>query len=218
MKFFVLANPRAGSSHETDFDKDNLKSGDVTTKCPLCGMTLGMRDWLPPHRVNIIRYGKYFGDISIGTGNSIFVSDAFRQAWLLEKLQGIDFFGAIEVVRIRPAKAATHAPRYWHIIPRISSTAADYARSHFLWDQPPTCDYCGGAAGLDAVAGFTIDESTWSGEDLFRLRKGGASCIVTQRFADMVHKHNLTNALMIPVEQYLWDPLHKIVPYSRHKN
>ena len=71
---------------------------------------------------------------------------------------------------------------------------------------------------MDAVAGFVIDQSTWTGEDFFRLRNVPGLRIVTQRFADMVHKHNLTNALMIPVEQYLWDPLHKIVPYSKHKN
>jgi len=217
MRFFVLRSPAAGSTYETDFDKEDLRTGDVTTICPVCTRRMGSRDWLPPHHVNIVRYGKKFGDISIGTGNSVFVSDAFRQAWLLEGLRGIDAFGAIEVIKIQPARIAAQAPRYWHIIPHISSTAADYAQSNFIWSRPPYCEYCGGA-GIDAVAGFVINQSTWTGEDFFRLRNVPGLRIVTQRFADMVHRHNLTNALMIPVEQYVWDPLHKIVPYSKHKN
>lgn len=217
MRFHVLETPTSGL-YGTDFDMEDLKTGEVTSTCPACGRRMGSREWLPPHRVNVIRYGKHFGDISIGIGNSVFVSEKFRQAWLLERLNGITSFDPIEVVKIRPAKVAPQAPRYWHIIPLISSTAADYGRSHFLWDRAPTCNYCGGGAGMDAAAGFVIDQSTWTGEDMFKARNVPGTVIVTERFAEMIRQHHLTNATLIPVEQYLWDPLHKIVPYSKDKN
>jgi hypothetical protein len=169
-----------------------------------------MLTWLPPYRVELKLRGKAFGDLSFGTGNDLLISEAFREAWVKECLKGLDRFDPVEIVRIRPVRAAKRAPRYLHVVAPRTATAVDEQRSIFVWNGPRKCEYCG-YVGLDAIHGFAIDEKSWTGEDIFYTRHLSGCIIATERFRKVVEDYDLKNARLIPVEEFKWDPLGKIV-------
>ena len=48
--------------------------------------------------------------------------------------------------------------------------------------------------------GTIVDESTWTGEDIF-IARGSADFIVTQRFKDVCEANHVTNAVFVPAEE-----------------
>jgi hypothetical protein len=212
MEFFELRNV-VRSPEETEHVKLNPTLGDAP-RCPNCGLPLGMLTWLPPYRIELIRYGKNWGDISFGTGYDLLVSEAFRESWMKEGLQGLDQFDPVEVRRIRPKSASRTVPTYYRIHAPISITRIDEARSIVVADRKPTCEYCSGHRIINAIKGFSIDESSWAGEDMFRPRNLSGRLIVTERFKKIVESHRLKNVNLILVEDCLWDPLHKFSTLS----
>ena len=60
--------------------------------------------------------------------------------------------------------------------------------------------------------GFALEPGTWQGEDVFRPRGKRGSIVVSERFAEFVQRHGFTNMKLIPIEEYVWDPLGKGPP------
>lgn len=217
MHFYVLKDDTQSRQCATLVScVDDDVVGDAP-KCPACGATYGMLRWMPPYKIAITRHGKQFGDIVFAPGDDIIVTEAFRQAWIQSRLKGLDSFDPVEIVRTKPKKAAASVPAYWHVVINRGLTAVDMVRSTFAYfiNEPPTCIYCGGSS--DSVAGFEIDQSTWTGEDIFVPRNMAGTVVVTQPFVDMVSKYHLTHSVLIPTEKYIFDPLHLIVPYTESK-
>jgi hypothetical protein len=216
MRFFVLKQDRQSRQYSTDIYGINQKMVDAL-RCPACnGYYSGLR-WQPPYQVEVERRGREFGDIVQGVGMYLFLTSKFRHAWEESKLRGISGFEPVEIVRVKPRKAVTLVPTYWHVVMDHGLTAIDMARSVFAYsiNEPPKCAYCAGS--FDAVAGFEIDQGTWTGEDIFVPRNMAGSIVVSQPFVDMVTKYQLTHAVFIPTEKYIFDPLHLIVPYTESK-
>lgn len=216
MRFYRLDDDTQSQQYATIAEGISRHLGNAP-KCPVCNAVCDSLQWLPPYKIEIRRRGKYFGDIVRASCGDLVVTEAFRQAWIESKLVGVDSFDPMEVVRVKPKKATEEVPVYWHAAVKLSLTAVNMAKSHFvrIIGDPVTCTYC--APGFDGVAGFEIDIETWSGEDIFRPRNMVGSIIVSELFVDMVHKYDLTHAVLIPTEKYIFDPLHLIVPYTESK-
>ncbi|EPX62922.1 hypothetical protein D187_006332 [Cystobacter fuscus DSM 2262] len=60
---------------------------------------------------------------------------------------------------------------------------------------------------MDTIHGFTLEKETWRGEDVFYARGLPGSAVVSERFVHFVERHQLTNMLLTPTEEYTWDPL-----------
>lgn len=69
-------------------------------------------------------------------------------------------------------------------------------------------------APYDSIHGFTFEPGTWEGEDIFRPRGLQGDLVVSERFADFVRRHQLTNMKLTPIEEYVWDPLRKGPPQA----
>lgn len=212
MQFFVLGDLRT-KDRNYDADASRMKPTDVGEgpKCPVCGRHVGMLQWLPPYHVEIIVHGRMPGDVVECSNNSRLVSDRFRLAWLAEGLRGIKEFSPLARLRVRPARLGRQPFTYFHIAPQRFGTRIDRAHSLIEFDRPITCDHCIDA-DADTVRGFAIDESSWTGEDLF-MPWGRPSIVVTDRVRQLRDKYGLTNMNMTPVEEYLWDPLKRWTPY-----
>lgn len=206
MRFFVL-----GDSRTKDWTYDawvralKPQNQGSAPECAVCGTCVGMLPWLPPYHAEIIVHGKKLGDIVDVGGSSLLVSERFRNAWENEGLRGINEFSPLERVRIRPARFGKKTPTYFHVAAQHFKTRVDLARSLMEFERPITCYACINSAP-ESIRGFTIDESTWSGEDLFIAWGIFGTLIVTDRVREMRDKYGLTNMNMTPVEEYLSDP------------
>ena len=216
MRFFVL-----GDSRTMDWTCDawvralKPKNQGSAPECPVCGLCVGMLPWLPPYHAEIIVHGKKLGDIIEPSRSSLLVSERFRKAWENEGLHGIETFSPIERIRLRPARFGKKTPIYFHVAVQHFKTRVDLARSLMDFERPITCYACVDSAA-ECIRGFTIDESSWSGEDLFIAWGIFGTVIVTDRVRQMRDKYELTNMNMTPVEEYLRDPFHKWTPFCEY--
>ncbi|MET0401749.1 MAG: hypothetical protein ABW123_05065 [Cystobacter sp.] len=87
----------------------------------------------------------------------------------------------------------------------LSGAAVDPLLNRVRITKPPSCPECR-ATGIKAIHGFVLEPGTWGGEDIFRPRGLVGEVIVSARFKDFVERHGLTNMVLTPTEQYVWDP------------
>jgi hypothetical protein len=66
------------------------------------------------------------------------------------------------------------------------------------------------SGGLDAIRGLALEEGTWSGEDLFEARGLQGLVLASERLRQFVEDETLTNVGLVPMDEYVWDPLNLI--------
>jgi hypothetical protein len=208
-RFFVL-DRELGGSHDAEFtriDEDDDNVGEAP-RCPRCGRFIGMLPWLPPYRVTLELYGKNLGDFMRGFGNTL-LSERLVESFKAEGLTGFHGFHPVEVVRVRRQRRGPQAPtlpRYFLVTPVFGSAAVDEVRSRIRRASPIACDECR-STGVDAIHGFTLEQGSWTGDDVFHPRGLSGSLVTSERFARFIARHGFTNLRLIPTEEYTWDPL-----------
>jgi hypothetical protein len=212
-RFFELEDDMGGT-HDTRFEDVEPVNRGEPPPCPGCGETIGPLTWLPPYRAELELHGRDFGDFVTSSGSSRLISERMAAAFQAEGLTGLLGFHPVEVVRVRRRhkgpKPGT-VPQYFVVTARFGPGAVDEAQSRLHRSKPVTCPECRNT-GVDSIHGFTLEPGTWQGEDVFRPRGLQADIVVSERFADFVKRHGFTNMRLIPIEEYVWDPLHKGPP------
>lgn len=204
MNFFVLEY-LVGSENETAYDSsDDRVLGDAP-KCVSCGAWIGLRPWLPPYRATLQVYGRFLGDIAFESGNDLLLSERLLTAWHSRNLKGLRTISPVEIFGAKPKRFSKQIQPYFHFAVPRSETCIDFKKSDFHYAKPIRCNVCYEAA-VDAVKRLVIDESTWTGEDLFEPR-GLPITIVTERVVKLAEEFDLKNVTTIPVEKYVWNPL-----------
>ena len=131
-----------------------------------------------------------------------------------EGLTGLLGFHSAEVARVRRKRKGSKPiaeSRYVVVTPCFGRGAVDEERSRLRRNAPVTCPECR-STGVDSIHGFVLEQGTWQGEDVFRPRGEPGSIFVSERFAAFVRRHGFTNMKLIPIEEYVWDPLHQGPP------
>lgn len=208
-RFFALEKSASFSRYDTDVDTVEPENLADAPRCPRCGDFIGMLVWLPPYQAELELYGEELGDYIQGPGYAWLISERFADAFRAEGLTGLEGFHPVDVQRVkcmrkRPRKPLT-VPRYFVVWPCYSRAAVDLVLNRVRFSKPPTCPECR-STGIDAVNGFVIEPNTWSGEDVFRPRGMQGDVVFSERFKEFVERHRLTNMLLTPTEQFVWDP------------
>lgn len=180
-------------------------------QCPNCGLFVSSLQWLPPYYAEVVARGRAFGDVAFEAVDSLLVSNRFRMAWLDAHLVGIDEFSPIDRIRVRPARLKKNVPTYFYIAPRLFDVQIDLDHSLIEYSGPVTCFKCKGG-GLESIRGFSLDLSTWQGEDMFLAWGLPGVTIVSDRVRELRDNHGLTNVNLIPTENYFWDPYRRWTP------
>jgi hypothetical protein len=209
-RFFALQDEMFGL-HDTKFDKADPVTRGEAPRCPQCGDFIGMRTWLPPYRGELELHGVSLGDFVEASGYDFLISERFAEAFRSEGLTGLLGFHPVEVTRVRrkgkkPRAKTIAVPRYFAVTACFGRAAVDEVRSRIRRPEPIKCSECR-STGVDSIHGFTLEPGTWQGEDVFRPRGLQGDLVVSERFADFVRRHQLTNMKLIPTEELIWDPL-----------
>lgn len=209
-RFFVLTEGAHGARYDVDAEKANPVNRGDAPRCPSCGGAVGMLKWLPPYRVELKLYGQELGDF-IEISTDLLISERFAEAFRAEGLTGLEGFHPVEVVKLRSRKKKVDkslaVPRYVVASAPYGPAAVDLVLNRVRTVEPLTCMECR-AAGINAINGFVLEPGTWGGEDIFRPRGMPGDLIVSERFKSFAERHGLTNVVLTPTEQYVWDPGH----------
>lgn len=79
------------------------------------------------------------------------------------------------------------------------------------YNELTQCTKCMGG-DVQSVRGFSLDQSTWRGEDMFRAWGISGEIIVSDHVRELRDKHGLTNMNLTRVEEYFWDPYRRWTP------
>ena len=214
MQFYVM-QLEVGDPNETWCSYLQPENEGEAPRCPQCNGIIGAISTLPPYGIELKVHGRGLGDLAFCPGNGIVVSGRFRESWAQSKLRGLDFV-PVDRIRVRPARLGKRPLTYLHVMPQRFGTRVDLSRSLIEYRRPFSCMTCLDA-GVDTIRGFSIDESSWTGEDLFIAWGMPGTIIVTDRVRQLRDDHDLKNVTLTPVEKFVWDPLNRWTPvdYSR---
>lgn len=208
LRFFELREDLHGK-FDTQFRKtEPVNTGDAP-RCAACGEVIGLRTWLPPYRGDLEVYGEGLGDFVEASGYDFLLSERMAKAFRAEGLTGLTGFHPVEVGRVRRKRKGlkfSAVPRYAVVSPCFGRGAVDEARSRIRRTAPIACPECR-CTGLDSIHGYTLEDGTWQGEDVFRPRGCQGSVVVSPRFAEFVTRRGFMNVKLIPTEEFVWDPL-----------
>ncbi len=211
MRFFVLEYKPGCSPGDTEFSKAEPARRGPAPQCEACGVFIGMLTWLPPFRVVLETWGDVFGDVAYGPGCGVLVSQRFRTLWLERELTGLDGFDDVEVISVKrhDRNKAPHGPPppYYRVMVVRGNAAVDELRSELERDDIGLCPVCrsGKGGGVTRTKRVILEESTWSGEDVFIARGLPGMYLTTERFKCFCDDYKITNALLIPAEDYSFD-------------
>lgn len=198
MEFFewdYLGLVRALKTGYAEFEAIGRKvAGGEFPRCTSCQAKIGTLQWQPPFLVRLTT-NKY-GDLCTD-GIDILLSHRFREACRAAKITGVQF--APEEVCVR-AKAKPETDyqllRIQHVITRLDEEASGLVVSKLVG-----CQLCRVAA-RERVERIRVDESSWTGLDVFCPSGLYGAVLVTARFVEMVSKYSLTNFHFIHQDDY----------------
>jgi hypothetical protein len=196
MKFYVLEHnvPKSIDAlcEMTDINfAEGTETGDFP-RCPHCGYPQAMREWLPPWRVEIETWGKYYDDV-VPVTDELVVSSRFRTLFEANSLRGLSEFHELEVVKIlnRRGRPKEPPPRYFKALIIRSSTTVDQAASGYEWvDKSAVCPVCLRGGRVKRYPRVVVDEKSWNGDDIFWPR-GGPCVLVTERFKSVYETNGM---------------------------
>jgi hypothetical protein len=205
MQFYVL-RPVIPSQHETEYIPVRSPAFGEAPRCPRCGSAVAPRPWIAPRRAAVVGHGWEYGDVVFGLAEGLLVSERFRRAYDAEGLTGIAELAPLAAVRCRPRPAGGDPGYAYCTFQRGGAIAVPRdARTQVTPGRPP-CDLCGGDVEVVAFRGFAIDESTWTGADLFHAWRAPATLVATERVLDVAKAHGLRNVTAVRVEEHVYDP------------
>src|SRR3990172_4404830 len=194
-KLFVIEDNSYTSDWAFGEMADPINNGGWP-KCPSCGLTIGLRDWLPPFRIKLSKGVKTNkpGDLIYGEFYDFMVSERFREVWEKAKLKGIIEWRPVEIVGPRAVLF-----KYFYPLYRPATAIPDFNRMIVVWaKEPPKCEVCY-SAGIDAKKGIYLKEDSIPDDDLFKYR-GGVNVLTSQNFKDISEEAALSNIELIPAE------------------
>ncbi len=219
MKFYVL-KPDGGIRFGTKWAYADLVEPVLVgecDRCPVCGGPISMLRWLPPHRIKLSSAKpEKWGDFVWGAGFLLMVSGRFKEIYEAEGLTGITVFHPpAEVVRVGRGKTGDVPPSLpaYHLIEivwnggNLDDTASGIIR------KSSKCEFCRGAAR--SFERVVIDQSSWTGVDIFEARGLYGEIIITERFKRVVEIYGLKGAWLIPTERYAYDEHRRGLWYVR---
>lgn len=204
MQFYVLntSHDASESPATTDFLQLEPHNTGPAPRCEACGELVGMRSWLPPHRVELTTWGKAFGDIVSGPSASLLISGRLKTLHQSHGFTGLTGFDPVEVVRVkRHRRFKGEPPLYYHVSVVRSQAVVDDVLSGIVRDGPVTCSVCH-ENGIVYVRRIALVPSTWRGEDVFFARGLPGKILTSERFKEFCEENGIRNAVLIPVEQY----------------
>lgn len=183
---------------------DALKVKDTNygeaPRCEVCGQYVGLRQWLPPYRLELETWGHVFADLVV-IGTDLLISQRVKQAWEQSHLVGLNGFEQVEVVKLkRHRKAIGDPPVYFRAVVTRSQTEIDFAASGFEWGKAPTCPTCRLGDVIKRWNRIVINQQTWNGEDVFIARGLPGEIIASERFKEFCEHNNVTNVALVSAE------------------
>jgi hypothetical protein len=204
-EFFVLLPEGIGTSYDTEMlEADPVVLGDAP-RCEACGLYVGGRPWLPPHRAELTLHGTEWGDFAFRGegGEDMLLSERAAALFQSAGLRGLRGFEDVEITRVKGS--ARPAPRYLHVAVDRGKASVDEASSTLIRSGPPSCHQCRSAT-MEGIQGFALEHETWAGEDVFFPRGLTGTVVASRAFVDFVRENALSNVRFVPTGSYVWDP------------
>lgn len=210
MQYYILNSEKDKRSYHPlqvwYSEKHRTRIANPPPYCPECGSSLGY-SFTPPYFVDLEVYKNYYADVTPTITGQLFVSQAFKDCYEDSGLTGLVDINPVVIdtfKQLGPAKKANlpPLPNYYMADPQPLGLATDHERSstEFYIGSEPTCKYCrfGGTMRYKKIV---LDETTWKGDDIFRLLSIGGTIAADQKFKEWYDDNKFTGCIFKPSEE-----------------
>jgi len=172
-------------------------------KCPVCEAPISRLKWLEPHKIRLSNT-RYPDRLAWWIKDPMIISERVKSVFEDEQLLGIKEFIPVTVTKVARIKAnSAKPPQYFSAEINYSlNVRVDVTRSKIIGqkDNRP-CMLCNPFKSTRSqIIKISLDTSSWQGEDIFKVFSLGV--VFSQKFYNLVQKHNLTNFNLVPIEEY----------------
>jgi len=120
-------------------------------------------------------------------------------------LTGLTEVGPATIVKLKKHKRfSQELPRYYCLRVSLSRASIDDEQSGIEREDASDCPECHGG-GLLRARRVMLEESSWSGEDMFIARGFPGTVLVTERFKRFCEANAISNCRFVPAEDYSFD-------------
>ena len=189
MRFYKLTKPRSGDPEDlrgrTDAVIEPVTPFGPAERCRDCGRYSSALRWNPPYEIELQTWGRWYGDI-VHVADELVVSSRLVEEYKDRRLSGLDDLAPASIINVSHFSEPPHDNVPAYLVALVSRTTArlDEKASGFVRaSDSAACVTCR-LGGLVSYEGMVVDESTWSGEDIF-FSIGGFGPLVTERFREM---------------------------------
>lgn len=200
MNFFSISRSFCDSGLDFDFEAaESSRVGDAP-RCTLCGRFCGMLRLVPPIHGTLCVEASTF-DLAVVSGGEILLSERCLGIFHANGIMGLVEPTLIEVLEIEGPLDAGSVGKYYLADAVRWGADLDRAKSGIRTTENATCPNCGYAGLIDSYDRICIVESSWTGQDLFRVKGLPGAILVTDRLRQFLMKHHLTVCSIIPAEE-----------------
>ena len=211
MKFFVIEKrPKSNQfteEYRTDFTYDDSVAKQDAPVCSVCGSFVGMLRAAPPFRVHLESWGRDYGDLAFGLSDFL-VSGRFRDEFLSSGLCGLSGFDAVECLSSKSHGSAVKAtPAYFRVVPTVGGARIDTIESKVEWckGREPSCQVCLSNGLLKRWKSVSIDDGSWSGDDVFYPYGLPGVLVASERFVEWSSECTFRNLIFRPASSVSHD-------------
>jgi len=193
-------------------DPVNPVYGDAP-RCPSCGRYIASKEWMPPYRVRLVEGTKTKApaDVITGAGFGGFIaSERFVAALERSNLKGVERWEPVDIQGYSDydgdplsSPAAPNRKFLLAILP-TPTTRAKWDGMHPVFKGDLIgCQLCGRHRSVDSYRGVVVDETSWTGADIFELIGLGGKFIVTEAFAEFIVSGEFTGVPLVPAAEFV---------------
>lgn len=213
MDFWVLRPPLMNGDWAFADVADDARYGDAP-QCPTCGSWIGMKKWLPPYRIRLVKGMKSYepGDIIHGPGCEPMFSEGFITAFERAGLKGVDGWEPVTIEGYNnywEKKLKRPAPKERYkvaIFPRptvrVKWEEMHPTPLHGMELASINCEVCGSHPRWSDFRGLVVDEESWNGTDIFRFTNIGGCFGVTEAFVKFVAEGKFRGIPLVPAAEH----------------
>ena len=180
-------------------------------RCPSCGEFIGLLPWLPPYRIRLVEGTRTAAPADVITSaefTSFIASQRFVTEFARSGLTGVERWEPVEIEGYNdyegnsiPSPAEVNRAYAFAVLP-APTARAKLEDMNAEYEGVVSCKVCGIPESLDSFEGIVLDETSWSGADLFGVTNLG-QILVTERVVEFCERGEFTGVRLLPAADYI---------------
>lgn len=199
MRFYVLSGDFCDDGSQFFLEVDPSTPTGEAARCDVCGNYYGLVPFKPPIRGTLVAERSIFDFAR--AGDDVFLSERCVKCFLESGVRGLGNPTPVELLSIEGPLGLDRQKQFFlaDVVPWGGEL--DRVRSGLRTAEKAPCPACGYAGIIDGYDGIHLIESSWRGDDIFRIKGLPGAILVSERLEVLCREQGLSVCSLVPAEK-----------------